>query len=100
MLYLIHRGQKKAVLIRNDKIEQEFVVTFFKSHLSIDKRSSDKKIDFFINYLMDICKKHKTIFLYGPLSQIKPIDKSYKVLLQDNNFVKALESIQEMSRLH
>jgi hypothetical protein len=95
----INKSKKKAVLMMNDKIEQEFIVTSYKLYLSIDKRTSDKKIDFFINYLIEVCKKHKTIFLQGLLTQIKPNDKVYKVLLKDNNFVEALEQIQKMSRL-
>jgi hypothetical protein len=63
--------------------------------LSIDAKTKEKKIDYFVNLIMNNCKEHVPTFLHNLRSKVTPSLQSFELLSKDENFVKALENMDK-----
>ncbi len=59
--------------------------------MSIDAKTKEKKIDFFVELIMNKCKDIVPGFLINLKRQVNSNLKSYELISKDENFVRALE---------
>lgn len=95
----INKKDKKAVLFENGKLIHNFIITKHELFLSIDVKTDKRKIDLFIEYLIDKCKDHTTSFLTNLRSQVNSTNQDYQILSKDQKFVSALEDLDKNVRI-
>jgi hypothetical protein len=93
----ISQKEKKAVLRQNGQKKCEFIVTPNEIFLSIDIKTTERKIDFFIKFLVNKCDDHLTSFIINISYQIDHNSQIYKLLLKDKNYARAITELNKSS---
>jgi hypothetical protein len=95
----ISQQEKKAVLRQNGQEKYEFIVNpdENKLFLSIDIKTTERKIDFFVKFLVNKCNDHLTSFLINISSKVVHNSQIYKSLLKDDNFARAITELNKNS---
>ncbi len=89
----INEKDHKANLWENGRLIHGFIVTGHELFLSVDIKTDKRKIDFFLEYLVDKCKYHTTSFLTNLRIQVNPTHQDYTLLSKDEIFLRALKNI-------
>jgi hypothetical protein len=94
----INEKDNESILrINNTKID-EFVITTHDLFLSIDTKTRERKIDFFVNLIVNKCNEYVPTFLLNLRSQVHPNLQSYELLSKDENFKRALKDMDKISK--
>ncbi len=90
----IEEEKNKSILTMNDENMDEFIITINESFLSINIKTKEKKEDMFLQRLKDDCKSYQSSFLLNLRNQSNSNPDSFKLLSQDENFIKSLKNIK------
>jgi hypothetical protein len=90
----------KAILIHNGEKKFEFILTLNEMFLSVDIKTPERKIDFFVKFLVNECNDHLTNFLVKIKSKLRSMSQVYEFLLKDESFARTMKELDKIIDIH